>query len=205
MALDGVKIRRKILEILDNSGQVRSTELVNEVIKSLGVSQKPVYDTLKFLSIDNRVIIKNEINRAEIWYEAKDFEQTTSNFIKFYESKLSKFDKLLKDWHDRVRNDPHIEYLQHQLRLQPLIKALQNISTHYNLMSNAEMFKQSKKFKDLKKEIEKRHTELIGSTHILKNKKKLQDILYTLEWEIDNKFFTQYDNYIHPKIVHEPK
>ena len=64
------------------------------------------------------------------------------------------------------------------------------------------MFKQSKEFKDFKKEIEKRYSELAGRTNILKNKRKLQDLLDTLQWEIDNKF-TEYDDYIHPKPIHK--
>ena len=205
MALDGEKIRHKILEILDNKGRVRSTELVNVVINSLEVSQKPVYDMLKFMSNDDNIIIKDEINRAEIWYEAKDYEKTIREWESIFEKHLKKFDELMKDWHDRAKKDSDVmHYLNHQFRLKPLLSALQTINTLYNLIQHYELLQTSKDFKKLKHEIEKRYSEVTGRLHVLKKENALQEILNTLHWEIEHKHYALYDNYVHPKIVHEP-
>jgi len=209
---EGEKIRHEILNYLSENGRVRSNQIHPDIMKICKVSATPVYRELKKL-VKSGQIKRDVITLAEVWYEAQDFEHNISRFIEFYESKLSKFDKLLLDWNDRAHNDSHIQYPEHQFRLLPLVKALQNISTHYNLISNAKIFKQSKKFKDLKKEIEKRYPEVVGSIHVLKYEKSFEDLLNTLHWEIENRYFSRYDDYIHPKFtsfsskenIHEPK
>ena len=206
MTLDGEKIRHKILEILDNMGRVRSTELVNAVIDSLQVSQKPVYDMLKFMSNGDHIIIKDEINRAEIWYEAKDYEKTIREWESIFEKHLEKFDELTKDWHDRAKKDSNVlHYLEHQFRLKPLLDALQAINTLYNLIQHDKVLQTSKDFKKLKQEIEKRYSEVTGRLHVLKKENALQEILNTLHWEIEHKYYNQYDNYLHPIMGHGPE
>ena len=201
---EGEKIRHEILNYLSKKGRVRSHQIHPDIMKICKVSETPVYRELRNLD-ESGQIKRDVISLAEVWYEAKNLEQNISLFIDFLESELLQFDKLLKDWRDRAHNDTHVKYTEHQIRLRPLLNILQNINAYCNLVSNTESLKQSKKFKDIKKEIEKRYLKIITTLPVLKNERGLMDILATLHMEMQSKFLTQYDNYIHPKIVHEPK
>ncbi len=190
MTLESDKIRREIKHILDDEGKLRSRELVENVCKSAKVSPKPVYREIQYLTQSNE-IKKIENNRANIEYESIDYEKDVSQYINYFEQKLLEFDKKIKDWHDTFVKK---RYLEQMFALRPLLKAIQNLEAEYSLIQHANYFQHSKKFKDIRKLINKSWTDALVSLHITKNKKALNELLMTLRYESVNAY-RDYDNF----------
>ena len=199
MTLELDKIRHEIKHILELSGKVRSTELVEKVSKSVNVSHKPVYRELKFL-VESEAIKKMEHNRANIEYESVDFKETVDTYSNYFNKKLLEFDKKLSDWHDSFQKK---EYLRQMFGLKPLVKALQNIEAEYSILQNFGMFQNSKKLKGIRKLIEKRWANILGMIHITKNKKAVNELLLTLRYEVVNSYRNYYYQK-HPATSHTP-
>ena len=190
MTLESHKIRREIKHILDDEGKLRSRELVENVCKSAKVSPKPVYREIQYLTQSNE-IKKIENNRANIEYESIDYEKDVSQYINYFEQKLLEFDKKIKDWHDNFLKK---RYLEQMFALRPLLKVIQNLDAEYSLIQETNLVQNSKKFKEIKKLIDKSWMDALGSLHITKNKKALNELLMTLRYESVNAY-RNYENF----------
>ena len=190
MTLESNKIRREIKNILDNEGKLRSRELVENVCKNAKVSPKPVYREIQYLTQSNE-IKKIENNRANIEYESIDYEKDVSQYINYFEQKLLEFDKKIKDWHDNFLKK---KYLEQMFALRPLLKVIQNLDAEYSLIQETNLVQNSKKFKEIKKLIDKSWMDALRSLHITKNKQALNELLMTLRYESVNAY-RNYENF----------
>jgi len=190
MTLESDKIRREIKHILDDEGKLRSRELVENVCKSAKVSPKPVYREIQYLTQSNE-IKKIENNRANIEYESIDYEKDVSQYINYFEQKLLEFDKKIKDWHDNFLKK---RYLEQMFALRPLLKVIQNLDAEYSLIQETNLVQNPKKFKEIKKLIDKSWMDALRSLHITKNKQALNELLMTLRYESVNAY-RNYENF----------
>ncbi len=190
MTLESNKIRREIKNILDNEGKLRSRELVENVCKNAKVSPKPVYREIQYLTQSNE-IKKIENNRANIEYESIDYEKDVSQYINYFEQKLLEFDKKIKDWHDNFLKK---KYLEQMFALRPLLKVIQNLDAEYSLIQETNLVQNSKKFKEIRKSIDKSWMDALRSLHITKNKQALNELLMTLRYESVNAY-RNYENF----------
>jgi len=78
--------------------------------------------------------------------------------------------------------------------LRPLLKVIQNLDAEYSLIQETNLVQNSKKFKEIRKSIDKSWTDALRSLHITKKKQALNELLMTLRYESVNAY-RNYENF----------
>jgi len=155
LALDSDEIRREITDILRKNGRVRGKELADQVIDRGFGSQKTVYREIQNMC-DEGILIRTEINRANVEYELRELSEAIEKRLGFYANILDEiFDALTELENEMEAKKSKKFYLHRLFSIANRIKQLEKIETTFKILDAVQHMNKSRHFTRQKKKVEK--------------------------------------------------
>jgi len=175
MGLDTTEIRHEIRQILRSEGRTRSKKIADQVMKKVG-SEKTVYREIKNLC-NLGEIRKIEHSRADIEYELVELADAIDKQLAIVFKNLDEIKESLNKLHEKMEKTK-LPYIERLSKIVLSIKQLQKLEARMKILSMFPLFKKSKSFNYIEKQIERTWDLILGLTAHQHDEKFLYELMY---------------------------
>ena len=151
MVKDSDIIRTEIIRVLNESGRIRGTELLNRVLKKTG-NEKMIYREISSL-VESGEIRKKMYSKSHIEYELINLSETVNNQLKSVHKEIDYISEEIKEF-DLLNQQNKISFQERLRSVINLIQIVQSVDAIMILLSNYPNFKNDKMFSQITRKIQ---------------------------------------------------